>query len=281
MKLSIRKIGVLTVLVLITISAVVVLANKWRNDDQFNKIIIEGNYTIAREDILAVARLKEDSSISMEDLNIDLIQDRIALHPEVKRVYVSKEPPAELKIQIIEKNPIAILNSGAEMKLIDDELEIFPFNNYEKMFDLPVISGLKVKPTKIEPNKLDEEDLRIAAFIITNARKEGKALHYQISEVNMSDPDKIIVYSNEKAVPFYFPRGKGKSIADPEYQKILRNKLEVYQEYCDKILATEKDASYVDLRFSNQVVVNFKRNIITQESDSSKVEENESQKEKI
>jgi cell division septal protein FtsQ len=228
-----------------------------------------------------VARLKDDSSVNFEELNIDLIQDRIANHPEVKKVFVSKEPPAELKIQIIEKTPIAILNSGSEAKLIDDELEIFPFSNYEKMLDLPVISGLKVRPTKIDPDKLDEEDLRIAAFIITNARKEGKSLLYQISEVNMSDSEKVIVYSNDGAVPFYFPRLKGKSIADKEYQDLIKNKLDVYQEFCDKILGNQKDILYVDLRFSNQVVVNHKRNIITEGEEKPPEEKNESQKEKI
>jgi cell division septal protein FtsQ len=281
MNLSLRKIGIIAILVLAVIASTVFLANKWRNDVYFTKLTVEGNYTIDRNEILAVARLKDDSSVNIEELNIDLIQDRIANHPEVKKVFVSKEPPAELKIQIIEKNPIAILNSGSEAKLIDDELEIFPFSNYEKMLDLPVISGLKVRPTKIDPDKLDEEDLRIAAFIITNARKEGKSLLYQISEVNMSDSEKVVVYSNDGAVPFYFPRLKYKSIADKEYQDLIKSKLDVYQEFCDKILGNQKNILYVDLRFSNQVVVNHKRNIITEGEEKSPEEKNESQKEKI
>lgn len=281
MKTSLRKIGITAVLVCAVIASTVFLANRWRNDVHFDKITVEGNFTIDRNEILAVARLRDDSSVNVEELNIDLIQDRVANHPEVKKVFVSKEPPAELKIQIIEKNPIAILNSGSEARLIDDELEIFPFSNYEKMFDLPIISGLKVKPTRIDPNKLDEEDLRIAAYIITNARREGKSLHYQISEVNMSDPEKILVYSNDGAVPFYFPRLAGKSIADKEYQDMIKNKLDVYQEFCDKILGSQKDVLYVDLRFSNQVVVNYKRNIITEGEEEPQREKNESQKEKI
>lgn len=281
MNASIRKIGILAVLVIALIASAVFLANKWRNDVYFSKITITGNYTVDRNEILAVAHIKDDSSINIEELNIDLIQDRIAEHPEVKKVFVSKEPPAELKIQIIEKNPIAILNRGSDVQLIDDELEIFPFSNYEKMLDLPVISGLKVRPTKIDPNKLDVEDLRVAAYIITNARKEGKSLLYQISEVNMADSEKVIVYSNDKAVSFYFPRLKGKSIADKEYQDLLKNKLDVFQEFCDKILGNQKDVLYVDLRFSNQVVVNYKRNIITEGDEDPQREKNESQKEKI
>lgn len=281
MNMSIKKIGILALLVVALIASTVFLANKWRNDEVFTKITVEGNYTIDRNEILAAARIKDDSTINVDELNIDLIQDRIAEHPEIKKVFVSKEPPAELKIQIIEKNPIAVLNTGSEVKLIDNELEIFPFNNYEKMFDMPVISGLKVKPTKIDPDKLDEEDLRIAAFIITNARREGKSVLYEISEVNMSDSEKVIVYSNEMGVPFYFPRLKGKSIVDKEYQDILKEKLDVYQEFCEKILGSQKDIMYVDLRFSNQVVVNYKRNIITQGDEESQREKNESQKEKI
>ena len=280
MKITIKKIFIVVVLVLGSIAAVVYFANEWRNDEYFEKISITGNYTISKEDILTVARIKEDSSINIQELNIDLIQDRISKHPEIKKVFVSKEPPAELKIQIIEKNPIAVVNTGEGLKLIDDELEIFPFNNFEKMFDLPVISGLKSDPSDMKQDKFNKEDLRTAIFLITNARREGKSLHYQISEVNMSDPEKIIVYSNERAIPFYFPRPKGLSISDAAYQEDLKEKLDVFQEFTDKVLGdSETEAfAYVDLRFSNQVVVNYKRNLTTSTTSG---EENESQKEEI
>ncbi len=280
MRITIKKIFVVAVFVLGSIAAVVYFANEWRNDVYFEKISIAGNYTVSSQDILAVARLKEDSSINIEELNIDLIQDRILKHPEIKKVFVSKEPPAELKIQIIEKNPVAVVNTGEGLKLIDDELEIFPFNNFEKMFDLPVISGLKSDPADMKAGRFNEEDLRTAIFIITNARREGKSLHYQVSEVTLSDPEKIIVYSNERAIPFYFPRPKNMSIADEIYQKLLKEKLDVFQEFTDKVIgdAETQSFAYVDLRFSNQVVVNYKRNLTTSTTSG---EENESQKEEI
>ena len=272
----------LLIFVLVTagvISSAVVFANKWRNNVNFDDITIEGNYTISRGEVLATAHLREDSSVNIEELDIPMIQDRISRHPEIKKVFVSKEPPAELKIEIVEKRPIAILNTGGDLKLVDDELEIFPFKNHDKIFDLPVISGIKTGQNVKVFNNLYKNDLRIAAYLILNSYKESKTLYSLLSEINLSDTSKIIVYSSEKSIPFYFPRSENGNIADPEYQKLLWNKLIVFKEFANRMLSREEanEYAYVDLRFSNQVVVNYKKNLLKKEEETNSETENKPQ----
>jgi cell division septal protein FtsQ len=227
------KISLLLIFVIAVIVSAVVLANNWRNNVNFNKITIQGNYTLSKEEI--------------------------SKHPEIKNVFVSKEPPAELRIEITEKRPVAIVNLGNELKLVDKDLEIFSFKNFEKIFDLPVINGLSVAGSQKSGIGEKEDDLRLALFIILNALKEGKYLYSQISEINMTDSNKVIIYSNENSIPFYLPKYKDKNITNVDYQKEIVNKLVILESFLEQIYSKniQKKPLYVDLRFSNHVVVKY------------------------
>jgi len=253
--MNLKKV-ILVILVLFVIT-LAFYSVKWRSGNTFEKITVTGNYTIPKEEVLAAARLK-DTLISADEINIDIIQDRISKHPEIKKVFVSKELPSELKIEIIERRPVAILNGENEIKLIDDGLEIFPFKNSSKMYDLPVISGVRIENTPDPMKKYNKEDLRLALFIILNSYKESKAVYNNISEINLSDTGKAVVYMSEDSSPFYFPRKYNESISNKEYQKMLLNKLVVFENYLKQFLDNHlrKKVNYVDLRFDNEVIVN-------------------------
>ncbi|MBS1551541.1 MAG: FtsQ-type POTRA domain-containing protein [Bacteroidetes bacterium] len=252
--MSIKKIILILIVLFVIVSAFMSL--KWRNINTIDKVTVTGNYTVTREEILNAARIKD--TISEEDIDIDKIQDRIMKHPELKKVFVSKVLPSELKIEVIERRPLAIINGDNEMKLIDDELDVFPFKNSNKLYDLPVISGVRIESSPNQRNRYNKEDLRLALFIILSAYKESKTMYNNISEVNLSDSGKIIVYLSEDSSPFYFPRNNSASISDPEYQTLLINKLTVFDSYIRQSLDIhlKKKINYVDLRYSDQILVN-------------------------
>ena len=108
---------------------IIILANNWRNKTYISKITIKGNITISENEILTAAGLKADSTLNLDELNELFIRDRVAKHPEIKKVVVSKEPPSELIIEVIEKKPIAIVIKSNEIYLVDEEQEIFPIKN--------------------------------------------------------------------------------------------------------------------------------------------------------
>lgn len=252
-----RFLSLFFLIVLVVVSSVV-LANKWKADSRYDKITVKGNVSVSREEILNIARLK-DSLAFDDELNLKIIQDRILRHPEIKRAFVSKQPPDELVIEIVEKRPLAIVSLDNEVKLIDEELELFTYNNIKKIFDLPVISGLKLTPSEAQSSKLKSEDIRIAMFIIMNTYKKSKILYNNISEINFSDPNAIVVYTNDVPFPCYLPKGKEYSIANTNYQKTLLNRLVYLNNYLTQIYPDNrsKKINYLDLRYSNQIVVNY------------------------
>jgi len=248
---------VILALTIFFIALIAILSVKWRSETEINKITITGNYTINREEILNAARISDSSAIT-EEVNIDLIRNRISNHKEIKKVFVSLELPSELKIEIIERRPVAVINGENEIMLVDDELEIFPFKNAVKMYDLPVISGVRTELKPDPANRYNKEDLRLALFLILNTYRTSKATYNFISEVSLSDTDKVIVYMAEDSSPFYFPKKTNESISNTEYQELLLNRIVVFENYLKQSLDDHlrKDIKYVDLRYENKVILN-------------------------
>ena len=256
-KLSKRKIILFVFVLVVIITVVIIYANRWRTNVIYDKITVRGNFTLTKEEILLAANIKQDTVINIEELNLVFIQDRISKHPEIKKVFVSKNPPNELVIDIVEKRPLAIVNLGYQLNLIDEECEMFPFKNYEKLFDLPVITGIKQVASQQIEDKYYMNDLKTAVFITVNAYKKSKYLYNQISEINIADTGKIILYTNDKSVPVYFPRSAEKNISDLNYQNEILSKLVVLKNFFEKSYASlnQKKLDYVDLRFDNQIIV--------------------------
>ncbi len=243
--ISTRKTILFSILTAAAIGILIIVANNWRNKTFVNKITIKGNLTLSESEILYAAGLAADSLINLDELNPAFIRDRIAKHPEIKRVVVSKEPPSELIIEISEKKPIAVLVKNTELNLIDDDREVFSIRNFEKVFDLPVINGLD------ESRKDYRSDLDIAVNFIKSAYAKGKYIQNQISEINMSDSTRLTVFSNDRPTVFYFPKISRES----EASEIYSAKLGVFKKFIDdEIIKKNLNCEYVDLRFSNQII---------------------------
>ncbi|MFA5011986.1 MAG: FtsQ-type POTRA domain-containing protein [Ignavibacteria bacterium] len=222
---------------------IIILANNWRNKIYISKITIKGNITISESEILTAAGLKVDSTINLDELNEMFIRDRVAKHPEIKKVVVSKEPPSELIIEVIEKKPIAIVIKSNEIYLIDEEQEIFPIKNYDKAFDLPIINGLGTDDRK------NKTDINAAMNFLKAAYEKGKYIQNLISEVNMKDSSKIVVKTNDKLTSFYFKR------VDKNTNEYYKPKLELFKRFMDsEITLRNLNCEYVDMRFSNQII---------------------------
>lgn len=222
---------------------IIILANNWRNKTYISKITIKGNITISENEILTAAGLKADSTLNLDELNELFIRDRVAKHPEIKKVVVSKEPPSELIIEVIEKKPIAIVIRSNEIYLVDEEQEIFPIKNYDKAFDLPIINGLGIDDRK------NKTDINAAMNFLKAAYEKGKYIQNLISEVNMKDSSKIIVKTNDKLTSFYFKR------VDKNAKEYYKTRLELFKRFMDEeITLRSLNCEYVDMRFSNQII---------------------------
>jgi len=96
-----------------------------------------------------------------------------------------------------------------------------------------------------------------------NAYTFSKPFYYNISEVNLSDSSKIIIYTNDNSVPFYIPTKSLMKMNDAEFNNLVEDKVKMMDEFYKTVLLKnlDKEIEYVDFRFSNQVVVKYKNQI--------------------
>lgn len=198
-----KKLKVISLFILVLLFAIsgIVLSGYWKDKTNIRKIELTGNVTLSKEEIFDYAKLS-DSLIMSNALTLQMIENRIAKHPNISKVNASRESAA-IKIEIVEKSPIAIVSNGHTLFLIDDQLNLYTFKKENRNLDLPVISGLSGSLDINSISQNDLKELKIAHYIIKQSAKIDRILYNYISEINFSDSTGVIIYSSEDATPVY------------------------------------------------------------------------------
>jgi len=260
------KIIIAFVFVMILVSSSIVLSGLWKDKSTVKRVELYGATTLSKDEIFDFAKLN-DSIVCSNSLTLNMIESRIAKHPNIKKVNVTRES-ATIKIEVSEKNPFAIATNGKDIYLVDDQLTMYLLKKEQRDIDLPVISGLSVKLEPSNPGKDDLKNMKIAQYIISETIKMNRSLYHYISEISFSDSTGIIIYSSDDAVPIYLldyeqmADGKDKIYAQRDiYNPVLRNTIDRKLVYLNNFLKqvrvyrTSGSYSYIDMRYSDMIVV--------------------------
>ncbi len=262
------KIIFLFAIVLLFAGSSIVLSGIWKDKKNVKKIVVTGNTTLSKEEIFDFAKLN-DSLIKSNSLSLEIIESRIAKHPNIKKVDAVREN-GEVKIEISEKAPFALATNGQQVYLIDDKLSLYNIKKENNNIDIPVISGLSPTLDVNNYEKNDLKNLKIAQYIIQKANKIDKILYSYISEINFNDSEGITIYSSEDAVPVYlvdygFIRDKKGmelsardcDINNPDFRSAIDIKLQYLYNFIKQVVLYKSRYSfaYIDLRYSDIVIV--------------------------
>ena len=103
-------------------------------------IYISGNNNLQREDILSIINDKEYKTIF--DINLFKIRNNLLLNEWIETVKIERTLPSSIKIQIIEKKPVAIWQTKLGNKLITKDGSIISNANVTTFKNsLPIIIG--------------------------------------------------------------------------------------------------------------------------------------------
>lgn len=262
------KVILLFIIVLLFTVSGIVLSGYWKDKTNIRKVEMSGNVTLSKEEIFDFAKLS-DSLIMSNALTLQMIENRIAKHPNISKVSASKES-STIKIEIAEKSPVAIVSNGRTLFLTDDQLNLYIFKKENKNLDLPVISGLTgISDINTVPSN-DMKNLKIAHYIIKQSARIDRILYNYISEINFSDTTGIVIYSSEDATPIYLidyenidTRGKviddvfKKDITCQTLRDAIKQKLIYLDEFLKQVLVYRVRYSfkYLDLRYNDIIVV--------------------------
>jgi cell division protein FtsQ len=108
---------------------------------------VRGLNELTEKDILTLADVK--SAQNLLAVNKTAIEKRVGDNPWVKNIYVGRELPDRLVLELKERQPLALLKNKNDFYLVDTEGSLFKKINQHDEVDLPVITGVdKEEKTK-------------------------------------------------------------------------------------------------------------------------------------
>jgi cell division protein FtsQ len=214
-----------------------------------DQIEVTGTHYLTRQTITEKFALDANKSV----LRVPLDQRRAALEsiPWVDHAIVSRILPDRLRVEIVERSPVAFLRNGSDLGLIDSHGVLLD-RPVEGDFQFPVVSGLS------EATPAAQREQRMAYYTellrdLTSV-KPGAADH--VSEVDLSDANDVrvtVAGLGEMGITGLDDQGP---VLVHFGTKDFDTKFRVLVENISQWRASAGRVDSVDLRFSKQVVVN-------------------------
>ena len=219
-KLEILSELILIIVILVTIA----FSFKWSELNNQNKSM---NILISKTSVIQ----KNSYQKYVDELWIDkkmtypLFIKALEDHPFIKAARVSKHFPKKIHVEIIERNPIAYLNTDP-MIFLDNEGYVLPSENVNKYINLPILTN--INPDKnLYPigDKVISQSIIKCISLLSEINNQYEILYENISEIKMSSNEEIEIILSEEPTHIYF----GKTNIDErikhlvEFSKFSRN----------------------------------------------------------
>ena len=221
-----------------------VFSQRWKDSLRIERLVVEGARIIPAQEIFQAAGVAPRSP--MYGIDVFEVREQVMKYPFFKSVTVNRKYPNALCIQVVEREPVACINTG-QVWYVDVEGVVLPHIQSPVKFDLPMISGIDGNQLAKEGQLLQNKDVFEAIQILQNAQAVDTALYHLISEVNMNKGGDIVLYSSDAGAPILLGRGD------------FLKKLMMLQTFWKNFVkaADAENLRYVDLRFNDQVVVKW------------------------
>lgn len=209
-----------------------------------DQIDVNGNHNVAREDIQKL--FVSDRNRSVLRIPLDTRRNQIQQIPWVEEASVQRILPNHVRVEIVERNPVAFFRSGSELTLIDAHGVLLDRPDGED-FHFPIITGI---PEGLSP---DEREKRMQAYeeFMKGIELVEHGSSDRVSEISLENPRDLSAVltglgsdAATPAVTVHF----GQSDFTGKYRTLVDNFAQ-WQASAGPVRA-------IDLRYSRQVVVN-------------------------
>jgi cell division protein FtsQ len=204
------------------------------------EVNVEGLSPELEKEIRSLSGLTTGENSNLLSIRTRDAARRIAAHPKVRSVQVTKHYPRTITIVAEERKPVAIANAQ-NMYLLDDEGVVLERISLKqaKTYGLPYVTGIAPYHIKLGSPVGERAVLNCLDFIRT-LHEANPQLYRSLSEVNINERDEITAFF-ERGTEIRL--GKGNVI----------DKLPELEAFVQKIGSLAK-VQYVDFRFNRQIV---------------------------
>jgi len=219
-------------------------SNYWKSNLRVKEIIVEGNRIVEKNEIMQISQVKNGTLLYEVDLTG--VQRNVLSHLYVKEASVERNIPSSIKISVVERQPLTLVNAN-EIRYLDEDGVVLPHSISKAVFDLPVLSGIPEDASLKLGSRVEHVDVQEALAVLWSAKFLSKELYHMISEVQIRQGD-IVLYSADGGIPIIFGRDE------------IPNKLARLETFWNEVVKDQgvQNLQYIDVRYADQIVVRWK-----------------------
>jgi cell division protein FtsQ len=216
--------------------------HSWRfRVDGGDNIETAGLTKITRAQIMRV--MGEDIGRNVFKVPLDDRKRQLEEIPWVQTASVMRLLPDRLRIQIVERTPVAYVRIGSRVSLIDGTGVVMEIPARTKLsYSFPVITGMLAS----EPLSTRAARMRIYARLIDELDSGGMNYSRDVSEVDLADPEDVKITVEDAGGALVVHLGSSDFLE--RYRVYISHIQEWRQQF--------KRLDSVDLRFHGQIIVN-------------------------
>ena len=187
--------------------------------------------------------LGEITNEKSKKLNLYEISELIESHPYVKYARVSRHYPSEIKIEIIERKPIAIVNMDP-MIFLDENGFVLPVEGIQTNYNLPVMNNFNSEPQLYPLGELAlSVKVKEAIALISKIKNNYSGLYNNLSELKITSSNEIELILSDLPTHIYLGNEK------------ISSRIRTLKEFESKLKPNKmSDFSYLDMRYDNQII---------------------------
>lgn len=206
----------------------------------YRKIKVLGNQVLSNEVIQHVLEIPEHTSFwNLDSYSLTLRLLRLAW---IQTVRVQKVPSLDLKVTLVEREPIAFLKTKDDLFLMDGEQIVLPIPKKRRSFNLPIITNQNLY--QISSGKLPTNpSVQKAIELITLLKQQNLLPLENISEIIITDPLNIELITIKNQVRI--------QLGKDNFKQKLKNLYYTMPE----LKQLKKKIQSLDLRYKNKVIV--------------------------
>ncbi|WP_019554729.1 cell division protein FtsQ/DivIB [Propionispira raffinosivorans] len=154
-----------------------------------NRVQVSGNTYMSQDEVIRIAGLPD--RVNIFRLTTREIQTKLCKDLRIEQAVVQRSFPSTIKIQIIERKPIASVACEYGFLEIDKKGMVLAVHKTITDMQVPIITGVVLHNLYIGDSVLDATCLKVLEYL---AQLDETSVN-QISEVHIAAPDQIVAYT--------------------------------------------------------------------------------------
>ncbi len=207
------------------------------------KISVIGQQRLEQRHVVALSDI--EPGVNTFSLDLDLIGRKIEENPWVRRAAVQRIFPRQVRIELQERQPVAIINLGY-LYYLDDDGEIFKVLEADDSFDFPVITGFDYERAQEHDEGYARTLKKIVALLQDLNRRERFNLG-QISEIHLEKDNSLALFTLADSVKV--------KLGFAGFTRKLDRLERIYADLKPKL----KVLDYIDLNVAEKIIVRIER----------------------